>query len=272
MHPTTVEARSTTITTITPPLNTLRVLNTRPAHQAASLDDMIRAAGCIPISLPAFTIQAMPTDWLATLPDLATVQKAIFVSVNAVHYFFTGLQKQHIRWPSTIQTFAIGASTAQALAAQQVQDIQIPDRADSEHLLALPTLQTVAHESILLVAGEKGRPLLQTCLSDRRAIIHPIIVYMRQLPQKNLPFTHALWQDNGVDIIVMLSHEAIENVFGLFEEGARAWLLSKPWIVISPRLVDIARTYHVQTVILSEYADMISTLKRLVHDYGRNPC
>lgn len=231
---------------------------------------MIRTAGCVPIALPTLAIQALSTDWLTMLPPLHTIQKAIFVSANAVHYFFTGLQIKQLVWPSTIQTFAIGSGTANALAQHAVQNIQSPDVADSEHVLALPALQSIQQESILLISGEKGRPLLESSLRQRAAMVHHVSVYKRTVPKKNLPFTHALWQDNAVDIILMLSHEAIDNLFILFEEGARTWLQSKPWIVISPRLVEIAHSYHVTTVIHSEYADIITTLTRLMHDHGRN--
>ena len=247
----------------------MRVLNTRPAHQAEALNEIIRTAGCVPIAMPTLAIQALSTDWLTTLPPLHSIQKAIFVSANAVHYFFKGLQIQQLIWPSTIQTFAIGSGTATALAQQAIQNIQSPDVADSEHVLALPSLQSIQQESILLISGEKGRLLLGNSLRQRAAIVHHVSVYKRTLPKKNLPFTHALWQDNALDIILMLSHEAIDNLFVLFEEGARTWLQSKPWIVISPRLVEIAHSYHVTTVIHSEYADIITTLTRLMHNHGR---
>lgn len=231
------------------------------------MNQMLLTAGCIPVALPVLEIQPLSLDWLISIPSLVSIQKAIFVSTNAVHYFFAGLQKQQIAWPQSIQTFAIGSGTAAALAQHHVRDVQIPEISDSEHLLALPALQKIQQESILLISGDKGRPLLDTHLLKRQALVHHVSVYRRALPKKNLPFTHALWQDDAVDIILMLSHEAIDNLFVLFEEGARTWLQSKPWIVISPRLVEIAHSYHVKTVILSEYTDIITTLMRLMHEH-----
>ena len=82
--------------------------------------------------------------------------------------------------------------------------------------------------------------------------------------------THALWENDGIDILVMLSQEAIENLFALFEEDAKIWLQSKPWVVISPRLVEIAKNYQVKKVILATYDHMVTTLKELIDEYGRN--
>lgn len=268
MYSAIVSTRSATITTQRLSLNGLRVLNTRPKHQAAKLSQTIQAAGGIVIELPTLEISPLSLDWLSRLPPLSTVQKAIFISTNAVHYFFSGLQSQNRIWPHTIQIFAIGSGTAEALEEYDISQIQTPMIADSEHLLALPDLQNIPHESILLIGGESGRPLLHTSLCKQSAKVYPIAVYRRGIPKINLPFTHALWQDNAVDMILILSQAGIDNLFHLFEEGARSWLQSKPWIVISPRLVEIAHTYHVNNVILTTYTDMINTLIRQVHTHG----
>lgn len=268
MHSTIVSTRSATITTQRLSLNGLRVLNTRPKHQAAKLSQTIQAAGGIAIELPTLEISPLSLDWLSRLPPLTTVQKAIFISTNAVHCFFSGLQSQHRIWPHTIQTFAVGAGTAAALEKQNISQIQTPTISGSEHLLALPDLQNMSQQSILLIGGESGRPLLHTSLCNQNANVYPIAVYRRGIPKINLPFTHALWQDNAVDMLIMLSQAGIDNLFHLFEESAKSWLQSKPWIVISPRLVEIAHKYQVKNVILSTYTDMVNTLMRQVHAHG----
>ncbi len=266
MLSTTLSARSTAITSTQ--LNGLRVLNTRPQQQSADLSHQIRAAGGIAIEYPTIQITPLPFIWLDELPLLTSIQKAIFVSANAVTHFFAGLQRKHIQWPATIETFAIGNGTATALNQHQVTAVQTPKTADSEHLLAMPSLHNIQHQSVFIISGEKGRPLLDTSLRDRGAIVHNLAVYRRVLPEKNVQFTHTLWQDDAVDIILILSQEAMDNLFVLFEEAARPWLRSKPWIVISPRLVDIAHRHQVRTVILSPYEDILTTLR--LYEHGRN--
>ena len=251
-------------------LNGLKILNPRPQHQAAELSHMIQAAGGITVELPTIDIQALPTNWVSTLPILTTVQTAIFVSANAVTHFFDGLQKEGVNWPSSISCFAIGKGTAAALLTQGIPFCDIPEHADSEHLLAMSALQHVNGQSVLLITGEKSRPLISITLNQRGAHVQNVVVYRRTLPKKNLQFTRALWQDDAVDIILMLSQEAIKNLFFLFEEEAKNWLQSKPWIVISPRLVAIAQRYHVKTVIFSPYNDILTTLMGLTHEHGRN--
>lgn len=251
-------------------LDGLRVLNPRPQHQAADLTRMIQTAGGVAVEFPTLEIENLPLEWITTLPPLPYFQTAIFVSVNAVNAFFAGLQRKHLEWPTSIQTIAIGKGTASALAKHEITQIQTPAIADSEHILALPALQNMHAQTLLLITGENSRPLLEATLHQRRVDVRKVMVYRRTVPKKNLQFTQALWHDDAVDIILMLSQEAIENLFFLFEDNAKTWLTSKPWIVISPRLVEIARTHHVRTVILSPYNEILTTLMRLSHEHGRN--
>lgn len=268
MYRTIISPRSTAITQQFA-LNGLRILNTRPQHQAAGLSQIIRAAGGLAIEFPTLEIQSLSKSWQTTLPPWSNIHTAIFVSTNAVHYFFAGLQNQNIHWPTGLKTFAIGQATADALRHYHVEKIQVPECADSEHLLAEPALQHVQQHTILLISGEKSRPLLATTLRKRGAQVQQVAVYRRVLPKKNLPLAHKLWQDDAVDIILILSHEAIDNLFLLFEKEAKPWLQSKPWVVISPRLVELAHHYQVRTVILSSYSEILNTLVRIRHEHGR---
>ncbi|HVT62331.1 MAG TPA: uroporphyrinogen-III synthase [Legionellaceae bacterium] len=248
----------------------MRILNTRPSHQAGPLSHDIRVAGGISIELPALQIEALALDWLDNLPDLSAIQKAIFVSTNAVDYFFKGLRFRHFILPNSIQIFAIGHGTATQLKKYHILNCKIPPIADSEHLLALKELQEIKNHKVLLISGEKGRPLIASTLKERGAFLYQINTYRRCMPQKNFPFTRALWQDDAVDIILVLSQEAMMNLFDLFETAAKDWILSKPFVVISQRLVACAHRYGIKTVIFSHYDDLLMTLTRLSHGTGRN--
>lgn len=252
-------------------LRGIRVLNPRPQPQAAKLSRMIHQAGGIAIEFPTLEIHPLATDWIQQLPDLFSLQFALFVSANAVLHFFRGLQQHHLNWPAHIRIFAIGKGTACALKKEGIYTMVTPAFADSEHMLAVTELQNIHGQKGMLISGERSRPLLATTLTQRGANMCQLAVYRRSLPKKNLPLSHALWQDDAVDIILMMSQEGMENLFVLFEEEARAWLQSKPWIVISPRLVAIARQLQIKHVISSSYTELLTTLMELTHDYGRNP-
>ncbi len=240
----------------------LRVLNTRPLHQAAELDQLIRNAGGISVSFPALTIKALALDWLNDMPDLATVNQAIFISANAVNYYFAALKQANMTWSVKIKVIAVGNATAAALSKQGVRIHHMPEIADSEHLLRLDALQKIQHQTIVLIKGRGGRPLIAETLLSRGACLIPLAVYTRDLPEVNQEYTHSLWQDDAVDIILFTSQQAMNNLFGLFSAEGQAWLRRKPCIVISKRLAAAASLLGIRTVITCRYDEILEALSR----------
>ncbi len=225
----------------------LRVLNTRPKNQATTTSQNILRAGGIPIELPLLEIKATDASWTHSLPKLETIQHAIFISPNAVTYFFEQLTSTH--WPKTITTYALGMGTQRTLEKHHIINPVVPKIADSEHLLMLESLQEVTHQSILLIKGEAGRTLIFDTLSRRNATITPIEVYQRCLPQYNQTNVNALFHEDAVDIILITSETALRHLFILFDEKAKDWLCTKPCLVISERLAKTARNLGFKTVI-----------------------
>lgn len=238
-------------------LNGLRVLNTRPLEQGKNLSQMINAAGGVALECPAISIEPTSKDWLRSLPSLDSVEKAIFVSTNAVKYCFTALTQN---WPQTIQVIAVGQATAEALRNYNIHVTLRPEIADSEHLLELQALQQVNNETILLFKGEKGRPLIEETLSSRGANLLIFQVYKQLLPQANSELFHSLWHNQAVDIILFTSQQAMHNIFLLFGEGAKDWLRSLPCIVISERLAKEAALLGMQTIIVSAPEALLDAL------------
>lgn len=241
-------------------LHGLRILNTRPLEQGLLLTDAILAAGGIPIILPALSIEPIPETWLKKLPDLNSIHQALFISPNAVKYFFETLKNYQITWPTTIEVIAIGNASAKILTQWGVHTDGLPAIADSEHLLQLKSLQHVADKSILLVKGEGGRTEIANTLRSRGAQLISVSVYRRTLPKTSPQRLQSLWQDDAVDIILFTSQQAIHNIFALFGEDARDWLCSKSCIVVSERLAEIARSLGIHNIIVSRYDKIMKTL------------
>lgn len=237
-------------------LHGLRVLNTRPQEQAHGLSQQIRKASGVAIELPTLEIQEH-TDWLHALPELSQVQQAIFVSANAVTYCFKKLKQP---WPAAIQTIAIGQGSAAALQQFNIQTSAIPEVSDSEHLLALPSLQHPQNQRILLFKGAGGRPLIEDRLLERGANLIALNVYQRALPKINQQFVKSIWRDDLVDIILLTSEHSMHNLFKLFEQDSHTWLRSKTCLVISERLVQIAASLGMKNIILSHPDGMMDAL------------
>lgn len=229
----------------------LRILNTRPQEQAQLLSEQIRNAGGVSVECPTLEITSTGNQWINELPSLAQVQYALFISANAVNYCFRSLKVRHIAWPNHIHVVAIGESTANALKHYQVDVHDIPAAPDSEHVLALQRLQKLKHQNVLIFKGEGGRPLIEDVLKQRKAHVITLSVYKRIMPSISPQFIQSLWRDDAVDIILLTSEQAMKHCFQLFGQEANHWLKSKPYLVISQRLAQIATSYGINTIIVS---------------------
>jgi uroporphyrinogen-III synthase len=242
----------------------LRLLNTRPREQASVFSDALRRLGMTSIELPTLAIVPTPLDWIDALPPLSSIDCAVFISPNAVMHFFNGVDAT--QWPPNIQTIAMGTGTANALMDRGITVHHLPSTANSEHLLMLDILKPVKHQTMLLIKGHGGRDLIEHTLNERGATVFAAEVYRRELPIIDNNFVHALWHHDEVDMILITSHEAMQNLFTIFGPAARAWLCSKPFLMLSSRLATHASAYGVKTIITSDYDTLLITLKRIMNE------
>jgi len=219
-------------------LSGLSVLVTRPEHQSEGLCDRIQAAHGRPVRFPTIEILG-PADKLAARTALDGASRAdilIFVSANAVQYAFP-LLPEHL--PLEIGVAAVGAATARSLADKGLDPTLVPQRMDSEGLLALPALQDIDGKSIYILRGNGGRELLSRTLRERGAEIHQVEVYRRVLPQRQAAAANLVrgWE-KLVDVVIATSNAIIDNLFTLLGGDGAAQLRSTPIIVISQRMAE----------------------------------
>lgn len=240
----------------------LRVLNTRPLEQGELLTRKIKRMGGEVFICPALTIMPVSTSWVDQLPNLQSVNHAIFVSANAVNHGIPTVLQHQPDWPKNIKVTAIGHATKRALLQRNLSVDYLPEKANSEHLLALPHLQDIKNQVILLFKGEGGLDLIANTLNQREAQIIELSVYRRQLPTINQENLERCWRDQLVDIILYTSQQAMHNLFFLFGEQAHPWLKQTPSLVISERLVNEARLLGIQTILCCEPEQILEKLYR----------
>ena len=241
----------------------VRVLNPRAIHQAPHLSELLRQAGTVPIELPTLSIEGMTSAWVNTLPALNTIAQAIFVSPNAVDFFFK--QVNASRWPKSIINLSLGMGTAKKLMHHGIRVHVMPNEANSEHLIHLDTLQHINQQRIALIKGRNGRELIAQHLIERGAQLIELEVYQRTCPKINKKYAQTLWENNRVDMIVITSQEIMHNLFFLFGPHAKQWLCGKPFVVISERLAQSAHALGVKTVITTRYDSLLNTLKNYLN-------
>ncbi len=244
------------------PLAGLRILNTRPLEQGKALTLSIEKAGGIAVTCPALAIVPTSDKWVNFLPDLTTVDKAIFISTNAVNLCFQALKKHHISWPQTLQGIAIGQATAKPLIKWGASIHFVPEIATSEQLLASTPMLNVSNQLVLLFKGEGGRPLIKETLVERGACLQEVNVYRRTTPPFKKQFFQSLWQDDSIDIILFTSEQALETIFALFGKEAQPWLCSKPCVVISERLAKAAANRGINIIRIARPETIINALQQ----------
>ena len=246
-------------------LNGVSVIVTRPQAQAETLKKTLSGLGAVVIALPGLEILPIKNNRLeTTFLDLDRFQHVIFTSINAACLGMDHLDSYWPQWPVGIEWYAVGAGTAKILAKFHIQ-AHLPEKYHSEGLLALPGLQNLAEQNVLIVKGEGGRPLLADTLKARGAELKFADVYRRGCPSvcadKQRQVQQAL-DANGPLIMVVSSIESLKNLQLLL---ASDWtrLHQRPLLVVSERIAQHARHLGFQNISVSPKPDDGSVIEAL---------
>jgi len=242
----------------------MQVLITRSEPGASRMAAELTAAGFTCLVAPL--LKAVPTNTAnpADSADRAKqkcISRVIFVSEHAVQHAPDLFQQlgEAVRW------YAIGPATGKALA-NKLADTHIavtqPSLANSEGLLAEPSLQNIAGETCLLVAGEGGRQLLRDTLVERGAVALVWSVYRRQATIDAGVVSAAIAANlKEIDACVASSGDGLELL-------SRQWFMAGggaevPVCVPSPRVAELARNQGWQNVVCCAGASAAATIEGL---------
>lgn len=198
-----------------------RVLVCRPEPEAGRLAGHLAACGAEVRVLPLIERVDLPE----TAADRTLIQNLdLFGHVIAVSPYAARrlLDRADTWWPQLpvgLNWYGVGASTAAVFASAGLVTQAPADGFTSEHLLALPALQTPAGEKVLLARGQRGRELIRDSLLRRGAEVSELILYERRPPA----WSEADLQQQLVDFdphaIVALSGETLNNLMALGENS-----------------------------------------------------
>jgi uroporphyrinogen-III synthase len=230
------------------------ILITRPVRQAAGLAREIAALGGKPLIFPAIVI--LPPEDRIELDraqrEIARYDYAVFVSANAVEYGVA----DPAAWPEHLAAFAPGPGTAAALAAVGITNVRIPQTTmDSEGLLALPELATIAGKRIAVFRGSGGREVLGTTLTARGATVDYVNCYRRAKPEAGAAGLEDALRDGRIDAVTLTSREGLDNLWEMLGNDSRARLVAKPTFVPHPRIAARASELGIAPVIVTPPAD-----------------
>jgi uroporphyrinogen-III synthase len=211
---------------------------------------------------------------LFPLPELPPVERArvlaldeyshvIFISGNAVQFGMAWIESYWPQLPLGINWYAVGAATARALRDHGVSALTPGLDMTSEGLLALPQLQALADERVLIVKGEGGRATLREALSRRGARVDELACYRRGPPElepADVVARLAQWQ---IELAMISSGEGLANLLALLSPAETSKFIHITLLVPSDRVALIARQAGFSRVIVAENASDSAMLRAL---------
>ncbi len=152
------------------------LLLVRPQAQAAQQAQRLAAAG---ITALPFCVEDTVADEraLSALPQqAASADWLVFISPSCIELAWPHLAGR----PLAANLACVGRASADKLTALSGRAVLHPPHGnDSDALLALPPLQQLAGQTVLIVRGDGGRPQLGETLARRGAQMHYAEVYRR---------------------------------------------------------------------------------------------
>lgn len=147
--------------------------------------------------------------------------------------------------PGDAPWLAVGGGTAAALRRAGVAQVQVPQRMDSEGLLALPALQRLQDRRVGVVTAPGGREAVVPALRARGAQVLRADVYQRQACALD-PRALAQLQALAAPAFVLLSSgQALARVLEQLPEALQATLRRLPVVAASARLAEAAAGYGI---------------------------
>ncbi len=239
------------------------VLITRPMWQAVALAQALGDVGASPIVFPAIVIEAnKAVDLPAVHWRLSRCTRAFFVSANAVREGLMGIHA----FPGNVRAYGPGPGTAQALKICGAISICTPTTSfDTHGLLALPELQTLAQERVMLFTGVGGKGELAAALQARGAQVEVVECYHRRPPETSAQGVEALCAAGKVQASVFTSAEGIGNFWNCLSAKGQAAMQTVTGFVPHPNVASAARGKGIAKVIECEPGDV--ALLAALHDY-----
>jgi uroporphyrinogen-III synthase len=194
-------------------------------------------------------ISALSDGELAAPPTLDQHAVCVFISANAVRFGLSALLPRLTEVPGIV-TIAVGAKTRQCLAEQGI-DAVMPDRPDSEGVLAMAELDASQAREVVIVKGEGGRELLANQLRQRGAQVTEWSCYRRCWPDVDLT---PLADSNTPRVFQASSGEVLTRLSELLAGEHSGDLFQSTVIVPSERVAAMASNLGWQRVICAQDA------------------
>lgn len=234
-----------------------RVVNTRAPHQAAALDEVLRAHGAVPLEYPCIEIVALEdnVEFDAALRELAGGDYAwlVLTSVNTVLAVARRLDALHLSLAgASFRTAAIGPATRDAARDQLgIETLVVPEKFVAESLGE--TLPVRRGERVLLPESEIARPTLANMLRARGAFVTVVMAYRTAQGHGGDDVPRLLAQ-GSIDAVTFTSASTVVNFLERVgrEGGSVPHALGVCAACIGPITADVARKHGFTNIVVPD--------------------
>jgi uroporphyrinogen III methyltransferase/synthase len=253
------------------PLNGMRILITRPKHQAEAFSEKLRALGATTIELPTIEI-AHPTD-TRQLDDavqrLKDYRWIVFTSVHGAQFFLGRFAALGVPLSALegVRIAAIGPATANALNEAGVRPDHVPGEFLSEKIVL--GLGDVHGQRILLPRADIASRKLPDLLRKRGALVDDVVAYRTLIPGDLTPETVKAIFEHGVDVVTFTSPSTITNLAQVLGGEELKKLLQRTRVAcIGPVTLEAAKGLGIDAEVVAMTHTIDALVEAIVSEIG----
>lgn len=215
---------------------------------------------------PVSTLKLVAMDAGPALSAALVCPWVVFTSPAAVEF---AQGPQPLRSREGQRWVAVGSGTARALRGAGIGHARVPEgRADSEGLLAMGDLQSLAGVDVGLVTAPGGRGLIGETLARRGARVRLAQVYRRVAVVPSPARLRRLDDLPAASALLVSSAEAFDGLWSRLPETTRLRVRARPVVASSPRLAAMLAAQGFGTIVLADGAAPARLLAALAADAG----
>ncbi|MEK7791312.1 MAG: uroporphyrinogen-III synthase [Deltaproteobacteria bacterium] len=199
------------------PLKGRTILVTQAREQAKRFTNLLKQKGARVLACPTVdTIPCATPKTLQCLKQLETYEWLVFVSPNAVIFFFQLLSKHGISKAQLrrLRIVALGKTTREVLKQNKLRVHLVPpghpDSGAETHLVAL-FKGKIDGKKILVLKSLDAKPPLLDILRSKGALVDALPLYKSILPAENSKILLKYLSEERIDAVTFTSPSTVHN-------------------------------------------------------------